>query len=210
MTTISLKTQNIVPLSILIGIQLIVVWLVNQKELDLSQLSSLKETGILMGVIGVLAGFLSSLLPTGLKNTLVFLRWRHALPGHRFIQLAEKDSRIDNAALKTAVADYEFLKTDHETQNGYWYRKIYKPLSDQKDIASTHKSYLLYRDAVAISFLSTIIFIIAKILIPNLMVDINFDSVFVFFVGGGGFIVAANNLGRRLVTTSIAVYISML
>jgi len=131
-----------------------------------------------------------------------------ALPGHRFIQLAEKDSRIDNAALKTAVADYEFLKTDHETQNGYWYRKIYKPLSDQKDIASTHKSYLLYRDAVAISFLSAMIFIMAKVLMPNIMFDINFSSIFVFVVGGVGFIVAANNVGNRLVTTSIAVYMS--
>lgn len=209
MAAISLKTQNIVPLSMLIGIQLIAVWLVNQKALDLSQLSSLKETSISMGIVGVLAGFLSSLIPVSLKNNLVFLRWHHALPGHRFIQLAEKDSRIDRVALKAAVTDYEYLKTDNKSQNGYWYQKIYKPLSDQKDIASTHRSYLLYRDAVAISFLSAIIFIIAKLLMPNLIVDINFDSIFVFVVWGVGFIVAANNLGKRLVTTSIAVYMSM-
>lgn len=81
-----------------------------------------------MLAISVLAGWLSHLMPADLKNALVFIRWRNVLPGHRFIQLAEKDTRIDIDLFKERVTDYESLKSDNKNQNSYWYREFYRPV----------------------------------------------------------------------------------
>ncbi|HCM1365027.1 TPA: hypothetical protein N2903_004343, partial [Vibrio parahaemolyticus] len=95
MAGLSLKAKNIAPLSVLVVIQLIAVTMVNRHTFDASLLDILKDTGGTMLAISVLAGWLSHLIPADIKNALVFLRWRNVLPGHRFIQLAEKDTRID-------------------------------------------------------------------------------------------------------------------
>ena len=202
---ISLKAQNILPLTTLTAIQLLAVLVVNQKSLDIDQLASLQESGGAMLTIGALAGWLSYLLPADLKNALVFLRWKNALPGHRFLQLAESDTRIDAKALREKVANYKSLISDHKAQNSYWYREFYRPVANQDEVASTHKSYLLYRDAAAVSLLCTFIFLLAKLLLAELMAGIGVASVLVFVAAALGFVVAASNLGRRLVTTAVAI-----
>lgn len=202
---ISLKAQNILPLTTLTAIQLLVVLLLNQKSLDIAQLASLQESGGAMLTIGALAGWLSYLLPADLKNALAFLRWKNVLPGHRFLQLSESDARIDVQALRAKVVNYESLVSDPKAQNSYWYREFYRPVANQDEVASTHKSYLLYRDAAAVSLLCALIFILAKLLLTELMAGIGFGSVLVFAVAALGSVVAASNLGRRLVTTAVAV-----
>ncbi|ELL4669641.1 hypothetical protein Q5V23_003507 [Vibrio fluvialis] len=205
MAGLSLKAKNIVPLSVLVVFQLIAISVVNRQTFDTSLLDILKDTGGAMLVISVLAGWLSHLIPADLKNSLVFLRWRNVLPGHRFIQLAEKDTRIDIDLFKTRVADYESLKSDNKNQNSYWYREFYRPVTNQDEVASTHKSYLLYRDAAAVSLISAVILVLTKLLIDIQMAQIGFNSVWVFAIAIIGFIVAARNAGQRMVTTAIAV-----
>ena len=202
---ISLKAQNILPLTTLTAIQFLAVLLVNNKSLNVDQLASLQESGGVMLTIGALAGWLSYLLPADLKNALVFLRWKNALPGHRFLQLAENDTRIDVQALRAKVVNYDSLVSDHKAQNSYWYREFYRPVANQDEVASTHKSYLLYRDAAAVSLLCAVIFVLAKLLLAEFMAGIGVGSILVFGAAVLGFIAAAGNLGRRLVTTAVAV-----
>lgn len=205
MAGLSLKAKNIAPLSVLVVFQLIAISVVNHQTFDTSLLDILKDTGGAMLVISVLAGWLSHLIPADLKNALVFLRWRNVLPGHRFIQLAEKDTRIDIDLFKTRVADYESLKSDNKNQNSYWYREFYRPVTNQDEVASTHRAYLLYRDSAAVSFVSAFALLVAKQFLAEYLSEVSYQSLWVFVVAIAGFSIAARNAGNRLVTTAIAV-----
>ncbi|ABC31708.1 conserved hypothetical protein [Hahella chejuensis KCTC 2396] len=205
MTSISLKAQNIVPLSLLVAVQLLAVYSLNYPVLDLNLLDFLKETSGVMLVIGVLAGWLSYLLPADLKNSLVFLRWKNVLPGHRFIQLCEDDARIDVEKLKARVPSFEELRSDHDAQNSYWYREFYRPLANQSEVASVHKAYLLYRDAAAVSLIMVALFSTAKLVLEPKLSDIAFYSIWIFCCTALGCVVAGSNAGRRLVTTGVAI-----
>lgn len=205
MAGISLKAQNFVLLAMLTVLQLMAVMLVNHKSFDINQLASIQEASGVMLAIGALAGWFSYLLPADLKNSLVFLRWRNALPGHRFIQLAENDARINPEAFRAKVVNYEILISDHKEQNGYWYREFYRPVVNQDEVVSIHKSYLLYRDAAAVSLLGSIFFVLANQFLEFPVSGFVPGSVWVFVGGLAGFIVAASNAGRRLVTTAVAI-----
>lgn len=205
MLGMSLKANNIVPLSVLMVLQLTAVSVVNKNEFELSFLDIIKETGGPMLVIGVIAGWLSHLLPAELKSVLVFWRWRNVLPGHRFIQLSEKDRRIDNVTLKARVPKYDALKLNKSQQNSYWYKEFYRPSNKQDEVASTHRSYLLYRDAAAVSFVSVFALLVAKQLFSEHLLEVSYQSLWVFVVAIAGFSIAARNAGQRLVTTAIAV-----
>ncbi len=205
MLGMSLKANNIIPLSVLMVLQLTAVSVVNKSEFDLTFIDIIKDTGGAMLVIGVIAGWLSHLLPAELKSVLVFWRWRNVLPGHRFIQLSEKDRRIDNVTLKVRVPEYEALKLNNSEQNSYWYKEFYRPSNKQDEVASTHRSYLLYRDATAVSFVSVFALLVAKQLFSEHLLEVSYQSLWVFVVAIAGFCIAARNAGQRLVTTAIAV-----
>ncbi|EJG1872465.1 TPA: hypothetical protein K4M41_000747 [Vibrio parahaemolyticus] len=208
MMGISMKTHNIVPLSVLMVLQLTVVSVVNQSAFDISLLDILKDTGGAMLAIGAVSGWLSHLIPAELKSVLVFWRWRNVLPGHRFIQLSERDTRIDIDQLKLRVVDYESLKSNQNAQNSYWYREFYRPVTNHAEIASTHRSYLLYRDAAAISFVSMFALLVAKQVFSEQLLEVSYQALWVFVVAIAGFSIAARNAGQRLVTTAIAVSIA--
>jgi hypothetical protein len=205
MTGISLKAQNIVPLSLLVAIQLLAVYCLSYQVFNLDSLGILQETSGAMLAIGVLAGWLSYLLPADVKNSLVFLRWKNALPGHRFIQLSENDARIDTDDLRARVSEYDELSSDHKAQNSYWYREFYRPLINQSEILSIHKSYLLYRDAAAVSLIMAVLFTVVKLVLGPILSAVTFHSGWVFLVTLMGCILAGSNSGRRLVTTVVAI-----
>ncbi|WP_445361905.1 hypothetical protein ACJJIL_10455 [Microbulbifer sp. EKSA005] len=205
MAGLSLKTQNSAPLALLVLLQLLAVHGFNSASFDINLLTSIKEAGGVMLAIGVLASWLSYLLPAGLKNTLIFLRLRNVLPGHRFIQLAEADPRIDTPLLKEKVPGYESLSSDYKAQNSYWYREFYRPVADQQEVAATHKAYLLYRDAATVSLLCAAIFVLAMLLLTESMSAFELGSGAVFPLAALGFALAAGNAGRRLVTTAVAI-----
>jgi len=139
---------------------------------------------------------------------LVFLRFKCALPGHRFIQLSRTDSRIDFELLKRRVPDFEKLNEDGLLQNQYWYKEIYRPIVNELEVASAHKTYLLYRDATAISLISIMILGATQFLLPRISGVINPKGLIVLALFFLGFAVAASSTGRRLVTTSVAIYLS--
>ena len=205
MAAISLKAQNAAPLAVLVLLELLAVHFFNSASFDITLLTSAREAGGVMLAIGVLAGWLSYLIPADIKNALVFLRVQNVLPGHRFIQLAEADPRIDSALLKARVSDFESLSLDNKAQNSYWYREFYRPVIDQHEVASTHKSYLLYRDAAAVSLACALIFALAKQFLPMPMSAYALSSVAIFLVATFGFAMAGANAGRRLVATSVAI-----
>ncbi|MBY8100753.1 hypothetical protein KW475_20260 [Vibrio fluvialis] len=209
MMGISMKTHNIVPLSVFMVLQLTVVSVVNQSASDISLLDILKDTGGAMLAIGAVSGWLSHLIPAELKSVLVFWRWRNVLPGHRFIQLSEKDRRIDNVILKARVPEYEALKLNNSKQNSYWYKEFYRPSNKQEEVSSTHRSYLLYRDAVAVSFVSMFSLLVAKQVLSEQLLEVSYQALWVFVVAIAGFSIAARNAGQRLVTTAIAVSLAM-
>ncbi|WP_232055401.1 hypothetical protein [Vibrio rotiferianus] len=203
-----MKANNIVPLSVLMVVQFSVVSLVNQSAFDISYIDILKDTGGAMLGIGVVSGWLSHVMPAELKSALVFLRWNNVLPGHRFIKLSEKDRRIDTAFLKTRISEFELLKQNSSEQNSYWYKEFYRPSSKQDEVASTHRSYLLYRDAAAVSFVSAFALLVAKQLLGEYVSELSYQSLWVFALAIVGFSIAARNAGNRLVTTAVAISLS--
>ncbi len=110
MVGISMNANNIIQLSVLTVLQFAAIPLVNQGAFDISYINILKDTGGAMLAIGAVSGWLSYLIPANLKSVLVFWRWSNVLPGHHFIQLSERDRRIDIVALKARVSEYEMLK----------------------------------------------------------------------------------------------------
>jgi hypothetical protein len=208
MGAVSLKTQNLVPLSALTLLQLMTAYFVTQGEIDLSQFKSLTSTGGAALALSVVTAWFSYLLPTDIKNSIVFLRIKCALPGHRFLKLSRVDSRIDFELLKHRVSDFDALDNNPLRQNQYWYKEIYRPIANELEVASVHKSYLLYRDAAAISLIFIIILGSTKILLPSITAVIDQKGLIIFALFFIGFVVAANSTGRRFVTTSVAIYLS--
>lgn len=208
MAAISLKTQNLVPLSALALLQLLAAYFVTQGTINLSQLNSLASTGGATLALSVITAWFSYLLPTDIKNSLVFLRLKGALPGHRFIELSRADSRIDFELLKRRVPNFEALWEDSIQQNQYWYREIYRPVVNELEVASVHKAYLLYRDATAISLICLVILGFSQLLIPIVPTVINLKGMATLALFLLGFGIAANVTGRRFVTTSVAIHLS--
>jgi hypothetical protein len=104
------------------------------------QASNLLPVGLAVVVTTVANG----LLPSAVKDRLVFLRWRHALPGHRaFSRSAPSDPRIDMARLKRALGNK--LPADPEQENRTWYR-LYKEVETKPAVRQVHQDFLLMRD----------------------------------------------------------------
>lgn len=111
--------------------------------------------------------------------------------------------------LKARVPEYEALKLNNSEQNSYWYKEFYRPSNKQEEVASTHRSYLLYRDAVAVSFVSMFSLLVAKQVLSEQLLEVSYQALWVFVVAIAGFSIAARNAGQRLVTTAIAVSLAM-
>ncbi|MEY8200153.1 MAG: hypothetical protein RPS47_12995 [Colwellia sp.] len=205
---VSLKTQNIAPLSTLVLLQLLAIIYISYGYLDKKLLSEINEAGGAILAIGSLAALMSYLMSAEMKSKLIFLRLNHALPGHRFIQLANADPRIEKKKFKRSVDNYDALVSDHVNQNSYWYNEFYRPVINHNVVASTHRSYLLYRDAAVVSLLLGITFAVAKLAFKPVMADLGYINLFVFSAAFGCFLLAGQNAGKRLVTSAIAIRLS--
>ena len=76
-----------------------------------------------VGVALIVGTVLNGLLSADAKAHVVFLRWHHALPGHRaFSEHALGDPRIDVAALEKIHGGP--LPTESVEQNRTWYRML--------------------------------------------------------------------------------------
>ena len=93
---------------------------------------------------------LSYLLPSSIKNQVIFLRSRNPLPGTRaFSSLIERDPRILRTELE---AIYGQLLTSPDQQNALWYR-IYKEKQKDPVVNHSHGKWLLFRDAFSVTLL---------------------------------------------------------
>jgi hypothetical protein len=154
-----------------------------------------------VGFALVIATVLNGLLSADMKARLVFLRWRHALPGHRaFSKYAARDARIDHAALEKLHGG--LLPVDPVEQNRTWYR-IYKTVENDQAVRQVHRDFLLLRDytglcAVFIAFYGAA----GLYAIPSVKVGLVYLLVLVaqYIVVGR----AASNYGIRMVTTVLA------
>jgi hypothetical protein len=142
------------------------LWLTIAANAALFYLLSQSNTFAIAGFTGVLTGAVN-LIPIGFaiivttvanglldvptKTRLVFLRWKHALPGHRAFSVhGPSDPRVDMARLKRAVGNK--MPTDPNQQNQVWYR-CYKEMEDDPPILHVHREYLFLRDYTALSAL---------------------------------------------------------
>lgn len=90
------------------------------------------------------------LLPPSWKATLVFWRFKDALPGCRaFSVLAKSDPRINESFIHSQLGIQ--LNSPRE-ENAAWYR-WYKSVQNQITVQESHKQFLLNRDLTGISFL---------------------------------------------------------
>jgi hypothetical protein len=97
-----------------------------------------------VGVALVIATVLNGMFSADTKARLVFLRWHHALPGHRaFSKYAGGDPRVDISALQK-LHDGP-LPVDPVEQNRTWYR-IYKTVENDHAVRQVHRDFLLLRD----------------------------------------------------------------
>jgi hypothetical protein len=154
-----------------------------------------------VGLALVIATVLNGLVSADMKARLVFLRWRHALPGHRaFSKYAVRDPRIDLSALEKLHGGP--LPVDPVEQNRAWYR-IYKTVENDQAVRQVHRDFLLLRDytglcAVFIAFYGAA----GLYAIPSMKVGMVYLLVLIaqYAVARQ----AASNYGVRLVTTVLA------
>ncbi len=97
-----------------------------------------------VGLATVVTTIANGLLSADMKARLVFLRWYHALPGHRaFSKYAQQDPRIDQVRL-AQVTNKVALRSP-EAENAAWYR-LYKEVHNDPSVQQVHREFLLLRD----------------------------------------------------------------
>jgi len=148
----SIKDQNRWQLWIIIaGNSLFLYGVIQGNAVKLEGMrSAFKDAANLLpvGLALLISVVLNGLLSAEAKARLVFLRWHHALPGHRaFTEYAIRDPRIDVSVL--AKLHGSALPTDPVEQNRAWYR-IYKAVETDPAVRQVHRDFLLLRDYTAL------------------------------------------------------------
>jgi len=154
-----------------------------------------------IGLALVIATVLNGLLSADMKARLVFLRWHHALPGHRaFRKYAVCDPRIDVSMLEKLHGGP--FPADPVDQNRAWYR-LYKTVENDQAVRQVHRDFLLLRDYTGLSVEFVAFYGAAGLYaIPSIKTALIYVMVLV-----AQYIVvrqAASNYGARMVTTVLA------
>jgi hypothetical protein len=154
-----------------------------------------------VGFAFIVATVANGLLSADMKHRLVFLRWQHALPGHRaFSKYAASDPRIDIAKLKKVCGNK--LPDDPVEQNRTWYR-FYKTVEGNPSVLQVQRDFLLMRDYVGLAALFAVVFgAVALIEVPSWRVSLTYC---LFLVAQLVLVrQAASTYGVRFVTTVLA------
>ena len=207
MSKTSLKTQNVTSLSCITLFCLVSAWLVVYGYDGMPEMKKIITALGGSAVVGILSVWIAHLVPQSVKHALVFCRIRHALPGHRFISLSHADVRVDSEVLLNKLPELRKETINPEKQNQIWYRDIYRPLNERVEIAAAHGSFLLYRDAAMV----ILILIMGMLVLAGYgyLLDGNALLFQVGLVLTGWFlllVVAANNAGKRFVTTAVSIF----
>ena len=155
---------------------------------------------------GVFSLLLLNLLPTPVKETLVYWRRRDVLPGSRaFTELGPRDARVDMATLESVHGP---LPQVPQGQNQLWYQ-IYQKNESQPGVRDAQKSYLLYRELASVSLLLLALLLVGTLfafaLVPRDPGAL--EGLFTALLLGVYFLAAVNarNSGTRFVTNVLAV-----
>ncbi|MCJ2014186.1 hypothetical protein [Methylobacterium sp. J-076] len=146
--TKSLKDANRPKLWATIAMNVVVLYAFTQYE----AVSAAGLKGLVAGATSLVPLTLALILTTiangflsdKIKVWLVFLRRRHALPGHRaFSQFAGSDPRIDVDGLRKLLG--KDWPTEPEGENRTWYR-LFKEIENDPAVLYAHGEYLFTRD----------------------------------------------------------------
>lgn len=207
MAWISLKTQNLPTLALVMIAQVSIAYGLSNPEFDWSSIEVFSPDTVVVSLIMLAAMLFSSLLPASVKHQLVYLRLKNPLPGHRFLQLAEHDQRIDLLRLKQKVMPLMQLNVTEEQQNCVWYQHIYHPYQNAPLVKDAHKAFLLWRDSVVVSLFTGLLLAVGVQTVPavaEVFCQLSF-LVSVFFVLATG--CAAYHNGRRMVTNAVVLWL---
>jgi hypothetical protein len=154
-----------------------------------------------VGLALVIATVLNGLVSPDMKARLVFLRWHHALPGHRaFSKYAGRDPRIDLSAVEQLHGSP--LPIDPVEQNRAWYR-IYKTVENEQPVRQVHRDFLLLRDYTGMCVVFIALYgAVGLYAIPSVKIGL----IYLLLLVAQYLLVrqAAANYGIRLVTTVLA------
>lgn len=155
-----LKDQNRFHLWLIIAANCLIFYGASQSEqIALSGLSALLNGAahlLPVGLTVVVTTVVNNLLSDKMKARLVFLRWAHALPGHRaFSKYGKNDPRVDMMRLQRALGNK--MPTDPEEENRAWY-KFYLELQNVSAVQHVHRDFLLLRDYAGIAALFLLAF----------------------------------------------------
>ena len=155
-----------------------------------------------VGFAFIVTSVANGLLSANMKARLVFLRWTHALPGHRaFSKHAPADPRIDLDRLKKYLGNK--LPEGPEAENKAWYR-IFKEVEAEPEVQHIHREFLFMRDYAGFSALFLVgLGVAALVLVQSWKVALTYCLVLLL-----QFIVVrhvAATYGTRFVCTVLAV-----
>jgi len=149
----------------------------------------------------IITTVMNGLISPEMKARLVYLRWRHALPGHRaFSEYAVRDPRIDLSALEKLRGSP--LPHDPVEQNRAWYR-IYKTMESDPAVRQAHRDFLLLRDYTGLCVVFIAFYGAAGLFaIPSVKIGL----IYLLLLVVQCVVVrqATSNYGIRLVTTVVA------
>lgn len=208
MAWVSLKTQNLPLLATVVVAQLLVAYGLSQSGFDWSLLEQFSTDTAVVAVNMLMVALLSNLLPASLKHQLVYMRRRNALPGHRFMQLAAHDQRIDLLALQHKMMPLMVVNATEEQQNRVWYQYIYQPLQNAPLVKDAHKAFLLWRDSMVVSLFAGLLLVVCMLCVPSVTQLFKPYSVIVSFCFALACGVAANNCGKRMVTNAVVTWLT--
>ncbi|MGP9800510.1 hypothetical protein [Rheinheimera sp. NSM] len=207
MAWISLKTQNLPLLATVIAAQLLIAHYLSQSGFDWALFERFSADSAVMAVVILMAALLSNVLPASLKHQLVYLRRKNALPGHRFMQLAAHDQRIDLLAFQQKIMPFMVLNATEDQQNRVWYQHIYQPLQNAPLVKDAHKAFLLWRDSMVVSLFTGLLLVISMLCMPLVEQFFKPYSVTVSFCFALACGIAANNCGKRMVTNAVVTWL---
>ena len=163
----SLKAENGKAIWLLVSADIVVIVLVlTGFVFTQASLTKLAQSALVRGILLAAAGpliavFLNDLLPSNAKASIVFWRFKDALPGHRaFSEHVEADPRIDMVALKKKIGEFPQSPRD---QNTRWYQ-LFQKYQSNVIVSDAHKRFLLFRDSSSLTLLILVIAGIAAVL----------------------------------------------
>ncbi|WP_027858414.1 hypothetical protein [Marinobacterium jannaschii] len=203
----TLKSQNAPQLGGLIMAALFIAYALSNGVESLLNFNNLLTDLAGAAVLSIVCVWFAYLLPAEWKHSLVYLRLKHSLPAHRFLTLLNRDARISKTKFLDVFPELDEALVQGAEQNAFWYHRVYLPVRDTDVVKAVHKSFLLYRDAMASMLITSLVLSGLYHWGGGLAIDltqINGAFVTIVWVEVVLFGLAAHNCGKRIVTTAMA------